>query len=200
LLTVLFCLSQRAIADVRRDLAAIADPVQKRDTTTYVPYCMDSSYFSCDVPSDWSLSREEEKDKEYRIFEIFLSAPESDKVSVEIRVSYYAADNEDFVDYSDFIERNSTNILGETQNAREKYEPVMQTLLGKRTAFELVRERMEYLHPETKSDESAELKEKLFVLPAIDGFYVLHYAAPQSLFAKYLPVFDHISRSFTGRL
>lgn len=170
-----------------------------KDTTEYIPYCMDSSYFSCDIPSGWSQSRDEEEDAEYRIYEILLGGPESDKVSVDIRVSYYAGDNEDFAGHADFIERNSKNILGETQNAREMYEPVKKTMVGKHVAFELARERMEYLHPQMKSDASAEVKEKLYVIPAADGFYVLHYSAPKTLFAKYLPVFEHIRTSFKAR-
>ena len=58
---------------------------------------------------------------------------------------------------------------------------------------------MEYLHPESKSDESVQMKEKMYVLPAKDGFYVLKFSAPKTAFAANLPVFEKIARSFKGK-
>jgi hypothetical protein len=172
----------------------------EKDSIEFITYSMDSSFFSCKVPSSWYLKRDKDEDEEYRIYEIMLFAPESDKASVEVDVSYFAGDNEDFNGYADYIERNSKNVIGETKNSRETYEPVKKIVLNERNGFELSSERAVYLNPTTKSDESVELKEKIYVLPAKDGFYVLHFTAPKTLFPKYLPVFEFISLSFNGRL
>jgi hypothetical protein len=198
---VTFGISFCAHAGTGSNNAADAKAGQKEEkgTREFKSYSMDSNYFSCEIPDAWGLNREKEKDEEYRIYEIELVAPESDKAPVTVFVSYYAGDNGDFNGYTDFIESNSKNALGETRNKRENYEPVKKSVLSKRKGFELARERMVYLNPESKSDESVQLKEKLYVLPAKDGFYVLHISAPKTLFFKYLPVFEHISRTFSGR-
>ena len=162
-------------------------------------YAMDNDYFSCDVPADWFLKRDQENDEEYDIYEIELVAPRSEKTPTAIFVSYHSKNSDDFADYKDFIERNSKNIAGETKNKRESYEPVKKTKLAKREAFELSRERLVFLHPESKSDESVQLKEKHYVLPAKEGFYVLHFTAAKTLFAQYSKVFEKVAGSFTGK-
>ena len=156
-------------------------------------YTMDQNYFSCDIPAGWELVRDKDRDEDYKIYEIQLV-----KGSASIFVSYYAADNEDFNDYRDFIKRNSVNVLGEMRNARENYEPVKEKTIGTRKGFELMRERLVYLHPQSKSDESMSLKEKHYVLPAQKGFYVLHLNAPKAIFPETVQVFEKIADSFQG--
>ena len=68
-----------------------------------------------------------------------------------------------------------------------------------RRAFELAREKLVFLHPETKSDESVQLKEKIYVLPAKAGFYVLHFSAEKPAFEESLPVFEKVAKSFKGK-
>ncbi len=162
-------------------------------------YSMDNNYFSCSVPSAWTLEREKEKDEEYKIYEIQLLAPKSDKAPISVFVSYYAKDNEDFSDYQNFISRNSKNVLGETKSARETYEPAKKITLASRKGFELSNEVMEYLHPQSKSDESVQMKEKMYVLPGKSGFYVLKFSAPKAAFMENLPVFEKIAKSFKGK-
>ncbi|MRR16652.1 MAG: hypothetical protein EG826_09390 [Deltaproteobacteria bacterium] len=158
---------------------------------TYQRFVMDQNYFTCDIPADWELIRDKDKDEDYKIYEIQLV-----KGSVSIYVSYYAADNADFAGYEDYIRRNSTNVLGETRSAREIYEPVKDIMIGGRKGFELSRERLVYLHPQSKSDESLQLAEKQYVLPAKKGFYVLHLAAPKAVYPESLPVLERIAGSF----
>ncbi len=159
----------------------------------YRNYVMDQNYFSCEVPVGWDLVREKEKDEEYHIYEIILRKTPG----ASIYVSYYAKDNEDFSDYKNFLARNSKNILGETKNSREQYGPVKEIQLKGGKGFELERERLVYLFPQSKSDESAAIKELLYVLPsAAGGFYVLHYTAPQEFFEDLLPVFKKVAASF----
>ena len=174
-------------------------PAPKAAAPQFKKYSMDHGYFSCSIPAAWSLEREKEKEEEYRIFEIQLLAPKADKAPTTVFVSYYAKENEDFDGPADFIDRNSTNALGETKSLRENYEPVKKITLNGRKAFELSREKLAYLHPESKSDDSVQLKEKLYVLPAKQGFYVLHFSAPKDLFAENLPVFEKIAKSFKGK-
>lgn len=162
-------------------------------------YSMEHGYFNCMVPVSWSINRERERDEDYKIFEVQLLAPKSDKSAISIFVSYYAAENEDFDGYEDFIDRNSANALGETKSERENYEPVRKIKLWGRRAFELVREKMVYLHPEAKSDESAQVKEKMYILPAKQGFYVMHFSSPKDAFEENLPIFERVAKSFKGK-
>jgi len=163
-------------------------------------YAMDNDYFSCSVPAGWTLERDKDRDEEYGIYEIQLLAPEPGKAPTSIFVSYYAGNNGDFNGYGDFVKRNSRNAAGETKTSRELFEPVKNITLAGRKGFELSRKRLVSLHPESKSDESVQLKEKLYVLPAKEGFYVLHFSAPPAAFKANLPVFEKIAESFRGRL
>jgi ankyrin repeat protein len=162
----------------------------------YRNYVMDNNYFSCEIPIDWELTREKEKDEEYRIYEIMLT-PKGGQISASIVVSYYAKDNEDFSDHNNFLARNSRNILGETKNSREEYGPVKEVRLKGGAGFELGRERLVFLSPKSKSDASEAIKELLYVLPSSEGgFHVLHYKAPREFFDGLLPVFKKVAGSF----
>ena len=183
---------KKALVGISSFLAAIfAVTICVTAGEPYQRYVMDKNYFSCDIPEDWELIRDKDKDEDYKIYEIQLV-----KGSASIYVSYYARDNEDFNSYEDYIRRNSSNVLGETRNARENYGPVKEINIGGRKGFELSRERMVYLHPQSKSDESRALVEKQYVMPAKEGFYVLHLSASKTVFPDGLPVFEKIAKSF----
>lgn len=179
--------------------AACAGAQAKAKGVHYKPYSMDNGYFTCSVPADWSLERDQEKDEQYKIYEIQLLSPKAEKAPTSIFVSYYAKDNADFNDYQDFVRRNSRNVAGETRNSREIFEPAKDVKLSGRKALLLARERVVSLHPKSKSDETVQLKEKLYVLPARDGFYVLHFSAQKTAFMANLPVFEKIAKSFRGK-
>ncbi len=179
--------------------AACAGPQAKTRGGQFKNYVMDNNYFSCSVPVSWSLERDKDKDEEYKIYEIELLSPKAEKAPVSIFVSYYAKDNEDFNGPDDFIHRNSRNVAGETKTARELFEPAKKITLGGRKGVILSRERMVFLHPESKSDDSVQLKEKLYVLPAKEGFYVLNFSAPKTAFIENLPVFEKVAKSFKGK-
>lgn len=162
-------------------------------------YSMDNNYFACSVPTAWTLERDKEKDEEYKIYEIQLSAPKAEKAPTSVFVSYYAKDNEDFNGHEDFINRNSQNVLGKTKSSRETYEPLKKITIAGRKGFELSNEVLEYLHPQSKSDESVQMKEKMYVLPAKDGFYVLKFSAQREAFIENRPIFEKIAMSFKGK-
>lgn len=164
----------------------------------YKAYSMDNGYFSCQVPSAWAQQRDKERDEEYRIYELQLQAPKAGRLPTLITVGFYHKENPDFAGHQDFVDSNSKNALGETKSARETYEPVKPVTLAGRKALLLARERLVFLHPESKSDESAPLKERMYVLPAKDGFYVLKLSAVKDAFPAALPVFEKVAKSFKG--
>ncbi len=179
--------------------AACAGAQAKTKSAQFKKYSMDNNYFTCSIPADWTQKRNKDKDEEYKIYEIQLLAPKSEKAPTSIYVSYYAGDNEDFNGYEDFVKRNSRNVAGETKNSREVFDPAKNISLSGRKAIELSRERMVSLYPKSKSDESVQLKEKLYVLPAKDGFYVMHFSAEKTAFIANQPVFEKIAKSFKGK-
>lgn len=163
----------------------------------FTGYTMEQSFFTCDIPVEWELRRDAEEDAEYRIYEIELLAP-GPYTSISVR--YLFADNEDFNDHEDFLRRNATNLFGKTEGPREKYEPIVRVKVDGLDAYELKRWRMLYRHPESKSEESFELREILYVVPLQDGsFYVVQYAAEGEQYATYLPVFQRVVDSFKAR-
>lgn len=179
--------------------AACAGAQAKAKGAQFKAYAMDNGYFACSVPADWSLERDAEKDEEYKIYEIQLLSPKAEKAPTSIFVSYYLKDNEDFNGYEDFVKRNSRNVAGETKNSREVFEPAKDMTLAGRRALMLSRERVVSLHPKSKSDETVQLKEKLYVLPAKDGFYVLHFSAQKTAFLANLQIFEKLAKSFKGK-
>ena len=178
--------------------AACAGAQAKERLGQFKAYAMDNNYFSCQVPAAWALERDKDRDADYKIYEIQLLAPGANKAPTSIFVSYYAKDNEDFGSYESFVKRNSRNVAGETKSKRENYSTPKDITLAGRKAILLSRDRLVYLHPTSKSDESVQLKEKLYVLPAKDGFYVLHFSAQAEAFSKNLAVFEKVAASFKG--
>lgn len=170
-----------------------------RTAEKFGKYNMDNGYFSCVLPADWEMARDKEQDERYKIFEIRVDAPKSDKAPASIFVTFYANDNKDFNGYKDYIDSNSSNVAGETKSSRENYEAARKIRLAGRKGFQLGSECLRYLNPESKSDESVLLKEKIYVLPAKNGFYVLRFNAPKTLFAEYQPVFEKVAKSFKGK-
>jgi len=193
--TFLLVLTAFSIAAALAAAGGTARPAARQLKT----YTMDNNYFSCGAPEGWSMVREKDRDEKYEIYEIEFLAPRSAKSPATIRVSYYSKDNPDFSGYEDFIESNSQNILGETKSERENYDPVKKIKLNGRKAFELSRTKMTYLHPESKSEESEQRKDKIYVLPAKAGFYVLKFSAPTAAFVENLPVFEKTAKSFKGK-
>jgi hypothetical protein len=163
-------------------------------------FIMDNNYFLCEIPKNWEFERNKEEDERYKVYKIKLFAPDSDRTPTTIYVTFYAKENKLFNGYNDFIERNSRDIFGGTGDEDEKYKkytPVKKITLNKKyKAFFFESEIKEYLHPESKSEEFVIVKERYYVIPSKNGFYVLYYTASKTIFQKYLPVFKRVLSSF----
>jgi len=159
------------------------------------PYNMD--YFTCQVPAGWEAGRDKASEAKNKIYELELLGPRVESAPVMIYAAYYAKDNGDFKTYDEFIERNSKDAIGRTETPTRKYTPVKETALNGIKAFSFEREVKEFLHPESTSEESVRVREKIYVLPAKEGFFVLHYYSPVSAFNKHLPVFKKLISTFT---
>lgn len=168
-------------------LLASSAPLQFKD------YEMDGKYFSCKVPSSWDLQRDKSEDEEYGIYEIKLLGPSR----TWIYASYYSKDNADFKDYKNYIERNTKDGLGRKNSDIGKYSDAKPFKAGKLKGFEILRELKEYVSLESKSSDAYWVKERIVVLPAKEGFFVISYSAKKSDFEKYHPVYKKILSSFS---
>lgn len=177
--------------------SADPSPEDPGQAQAFQPFQAKGGYFSCDIPvGEWHPNDPEpEFDPEYDQYDLELSGPRAEGAPVMISVTYFGP-NSDFSGYEDFLRSNSRNVAGETRNKRENYGPIVEADKDGRKVFSLERERLVYLHPQTKSDESVQIKEKLYVVPAGEGFYVLHLNVPSAVFEKHLPVFEKVFLTF----
>ena len=171
-----------------------AAPAKSAPAAKATRYNMES--FTCEIPGGWEVKRDKEKEAKAKIRKLELLGPRAENAPVLIYAAHYRKGSAAFADYKDFIDRNSKNILGETESETEKFSPVKETSLAGKKAFEFDSEIKEYLHPESSSDESVMIKEKFYVVPAKDGFFVLHYYSPVSAFTKNLPAFKKLVSTF----
>jgi hypothetical protein len=172
------------------------EPTKEKSDKIFQKFVMDNNYFSCEIPKNWEFERNKEDEEKYKVFKIKLFAPGTEKSPTTIYVTFYAKENKLFNDYNDFIERNSKDLFGGTGDENEKYTPVKKITLNKKKAFYFEVEAKEYLEPESKSEEFVIIKERYYVLPSKNGFYVLHYTASKPVFQKHLPVFKKVLSSF----
>ena len=152
-------------------------------------------YFSCEAPKKWKLERKKDQ-RRMGVFKIELISPYQEKTPTTIYMSYFAADNKYFKDAADYIESNSQD---EMAAPGDVYGPVKAVVVAGRKGSAFDREEKRFLRPDSKSGESARVKEKFYVLPAKAGFYVMHFSAVKEAFARHLPVFEKAAASFSGR-
>ena len=159
-----------------------------------------NDWFSFAVPVGWSTTVDSESDKEYKVYEFKIYPPsEGTKMPSTMFVSYYAEDNEDIATYQEFIRVNSQNILRGGKTVEwEKYEPVKEGKVAGRNAYIVARNCRHFLHPNSKDDTAVMKKEKMYVIPAEKGYYVIRYAAEEQYFDKNLVAFEDIASSFLG--
>ena len=153
------------------------------------------------MPSAWNAGTNEDEDNEYKVYEAKIFIPKSGiKMQSYIYVSYFAEDNEDIATYQEFVRVNSQNILRKGQKVEwEKYEPVAETKVAGRKAYVIARNCRHFLNPNSKDDTYIMKKEKMYVLPASKGYYVIRYAAEESAFSSNLKAFEGIASSFSGK-
>lgn len=154
---------------------------------TFKNYTMDKKYFSCKIPSNWTIEREKEKDEKSKIYKLVLKEPKS---PTTITIKYYHPNSKK--DYKKFIETQSTP-SDETGNT-EKYEKNKEIDFKGRKAVEINRKLKEYESIEANSSPYW-LQERLIVIPAKKGFYAIIYSSKEEDFNKNLPLFEKVLSS-----
>lgn len=177
--------------------------VETKNTSDAMYKQAKNDYLSCLIPTSWDMNNTPDEDDEWKIYEIKLSASrDKAKIKSGINLSYFSPDNSDiFNGYEDFINANSKNLVlrGKTKTKDETYEPVKEITLAGRKAYIVARNCKEFLHLNSKyNDDFVMKKEKMYVLPAKEGFYVIGYAADENVFDADLKVFEKVASSFVG--
>ena len=159
-----------------------------------------NDWFSFFVPKEWHVSVDAESDNEYKVYEFkIIPAVSSPKMASTIHLSYFSENNKDIATYQEFIRVNSQNVLRRGKTVEwEKYEPVSEKTVAGRKAFVVARNCRHFLHPNSKDDSFVMKKERIYVLPAQKGYYVIRYAADEDYFDKNLAAFEDIASSFKG--
>ena len=148
--------------------------------------------FTCAFPTDWKREDNEkwERDKIYMV--VFLG-PRTENAPVMIHIEYFAPGNNTFKDYTDFVTRNTWDSWEDKPIAQAE-----KITINDNKALWFEREVKTFLHPESKSDESVMIKEKFYVFldKNRQGFFVLHYSSPGSVYDRHLPIFERMANSF----
>ena len=172
--------------------------VERGSTASYKK--VSNNWFSFSMPAAWNAGTNEDEDNEYKVYEAKIFIPKSGvKMQSYIYVSYFAEDNEDIATYQEFIRVNSQNILRKAPVEWEKYEPVTETKIAGRKAYVVARNCRHFLNPNSKDDSYVMKKEKMYVLPASKGYYVIRYGAEENFFNLNIDTFEKIASSFKGK-
>jgi len=159
-------------------------------------YAIEGNYFKCDLPEGWIIHRDKFTDEAEKIYGVEAIGPRTKKgVPVRITVDYYSPGNTLFKNSGEYIDRNSKENLIKIEG--DRYSPVRTIKLSNRDAKTFEKETTAYFPPNSPMAEEIAIKEKLVVLLALEGFYVLHYYAPTSVYEKYFSCFERVLKSFT---
>jgi len=178
----------------------------------------EGSYFSCDVPPEWSRVEGSGfglSDEEKKTYGITLGAPESGEIPVRISLYYYAEGNLMYKSLEHYLNLFAKPALG-TALEGSSYGEVTPAKVGGRDGMMFERLKQEFVPLQNSLDPSdspgregivyerrremmaraVPVKERFMLLPAKAGFYALRYSAPADKFAKYLPVFEQAAKRF----
>ena len=162
---------------------------------------INTQWYSFNLPKGCSARNDPDSDMDYKVYEYKITpAISGKKYGSNMYVSYYSEDNEDIATYKEFVNVNSQNILRKGKTVVwEKYEPVREVMLSGRKAFVIERNLRHFLFPNSKDDRYVMKKEKMYVLPASKGYYVIRYFAEESEFPNNINAFEEMSASFKGK-
>jgi len=192
--------SQATGATMQADDTAKAEPI-KISRAEGGKKTVSNGLFSYLMPASWKANTNPAEDEEYKVYEAkMFPASTSKKMPSYIYVSYFAENNEDIATWQEFVRVNSQNILRRGKTTEwEKYEPVRETVLAGRKAYVVARNCRHFLNPNSKDDSYVMKKEKMYVLPASKGYYVIRYASDEKSFNENIKAFESIAASFRGK-
>ena len=208
-LIILFCLLY--LLPITTALAAVKEAVLPAvPSADYIKYQGEGNFLSVLIPRDWEKS---EKNHPYgdltKIYGVKLTgAKNKDGAAVKISILYYAGEGI-FKTADDYI-RSALNSL--VRIDYDQKTEITKTTLADRTArqfqiktFELIYQTMRDM-TQQKNDgiryervpphKQVTMLQKFIVMPASQGFYVLHLNVPEDIAEEYTDIFAKITKSF----
>lgn len=149
-------------------------------------YTLREGRFSVTPPAGWSTSRDEREDSRQKVYGVQLSGPRSaDGVLSTISISYYPPDNALFKGgAAEFLKRNLGTDPRFVMPADETTTPLEKTVVGGLPAQSFTRHTHEYIPPDRTDTKEIPVVEKIEVVSAKAGFYVLEFKSSEKLGAK----------------
>jgi hypothetical protein len=160
-------------------------------------YALREGRFAVKPPAGWSASRDPREDERQKVYGVQLAGPRSaDGVLSTISISYYPPENSLFKGGSEeFLKRNLGTDARFVQPAGESTSPVKKSVLGGLPARGFTRRSHEYLPPDRMDSKEVAVVEKIEVVEAKTGFYVLEFKSSDQLAAKLKPLYERVRAS-----
>lgn len=179
-------------------VAAVALRGEEQPVATTSQYRLveiSDGHFRCEVPKEWSMTREEREESRIHYHGFFLVGPKEEaSLPPTISVRYFAPDNTLFSSAEDYLRRQLQpgliKLQGETTSA------VKEMTVDDRPAKTFIRDTFEFFPPESLDTKRIPIREEYYVVPHLGGFVVLKYAAPTSSFAHWRPALQRVLEAF----
>lgn len=151
-------------------------------------------FFSCKVPADWKLWRDEADDAADKTYGIVLKGPRTAGVAARITVFYYDPANRSFPSAGDYVKAQ----LGESPLGPDglKRGPVEEIEVAGRKAQRFWRQSREFVPPDAVRAADVLLRQERVVVATSRGFFVLSLEVPETAFQRRLPVFEGVLATF----
>lgn len=198
-------LDQSLFGIIEKQLTYELPEIKEVRPEPYDKFVMDHDYFSCYLPADWKLERDQEGDEKAGIFEITLTMPGKTKPEDGeknfspdplIYVGFYAKNNKQNKTYESFIKDYEELALKNEGSDKSHYKKPAQMLFNGEKAMAIEYEVYQEKPNGPLVTIQYWLKAKFIVINAKEGFYVLAYKSPQKFYDKYLPAFEEVTKTF----
>jgi hypothetical protein len=160
-------------------------------------YALREGRFALRPPQGWSASRDAREDARQKVYGVLLSGPRSaDGVLSTISMAYYPPGNALFKGgAAEFLKRNLTADPRFVAPAGETTSPVEKTVVGGLPSRRFTRRAHEYLPPGRMDGKAVAIVERVDVVDAKAGFYVLEFKSSALLDEKLEPAFAGVRSS-----
>lgn len=155
-----------------------------------------NNYFTAKIPAGWNKYEDILDGEATREYGVDLQGPQNkDGAYTSITVIYYLPDHVMFQTVEKFIEVNA-NPNDYMNRHGETVTPVKEIPLAGTSASTFDRKTFLFIPPYAVKPNKIPMFERLIVLKAKEGFYVLKFSSPEDSYPNYLGTFEKVVKSF----
>jgi hypothetical protein len=166
-------------------------------------FTMTNNYFSCLIPTNWELIRDQDSDVKTGIYDIKLIKQEKTENNgitalpeALIYIGYYTKNNTQKKTYESYLSDYQKLLEKHQKSTKSKYEKPISTSINGMPANQINYEVYQEITHGPIVVEKYFLVAKFILVKSKEGFFILAYKAPKKLYNEYLPVFDEVVKSF----